>query len=164
MVCARSLAALTATTAVLAGCGGSHRSSSGSHTSRPESPGAVRQPPPPIQPVYLRAPFAASSEPTTCTVYIPGFATQIIFDSTHLDVTAACREWAANQPGTGYLRGYGIAATPWGTQFCRLTDPGRHMTASVIDEAVPVTALQRATALSDCSTIVASGWIRARRH
>jgi hypothetical protein len=160
---ARRLAALAATTAVLAGCGGA--GGSGGASSSPAA-GARSSPAAP----YLIAPApysldlpASSHGPTTCTVYAPGYATQIVVNSRSLDVRAECAVWAANRPGYGYLWGYEQpVATPDATELCALKDPRRDLRMSVIEETglVPVTAAQRATGLSACARISAAGWRR----
>ena len=101
--------------------------------------------------------------PTTCTIYVPGFATQIVVDSHSLDVRAQCAVWAANHPGYGYLWGYEQPVdTPDGIELCAMKDPGRDLTASVVEDTgfAPVTASERTTGLSACATIVAAGWRR----
>jgi hypothetical protein len=99
--------------------------------------------------------------PTTCTIYEPDYATQIVVDSSRLNVRAECELWSANQPGVGYLWGYEQASvTADVIQLCTLTDPHGEMTASVIEDTgfVPVSAAQRARGGSACAGIRASGW------
>lgn len=116
-----------------------------------------------LPPQLTGTPLSASPYgPTTCTVYGPGYATQIIFDSRGLDVRSECQVWAANKPGVGWLWGYGPAAIPQATQLCALTDPGRRLTARVIEDnaSLPVSAQERAQGLSDCEIFLASGWAK----
>ncbi|HEY2438533.1 MAG TPA: hypothetical protein VGH93_15230 [Solirubrobacteraceae bacterium] len=101
--------------------------------------------------------------PTTCTVFEPDYATQIVIDSESLNVRAECELWAANQADVGYLWGYERAVeTPDVVRLCTLVDPHRNMTASVIEDTgfVPVSAAQRAKGGSACAAIRASGWTR----
>jgi hypothetical protein len=108
--------------------------------------------------------IAASYSPTTCTVYGPGYRTQIIFGSQHLDVRAECQVWSANKPGTGYLWGYGPAAIPNATRLCALTDPRGKLKATVIEEtqSFPASTAERAQGRAACNSILASGWIKRR--
>jgi hypothetical protein len=101
--------------------------------------------------------------PTTCTVYEPGYATQIIVDSRRLNVASECQVWSENGSGGGYLWGYEhAAAMPDGLRLCSLIDPHRNLTATVIEETfdVPVSAAQRASGMSACANIRASGWTK----
>jgi hypothetical protein len=103
--------------------------------------------------------------PTTCTVYEPGYATQIIVDSRRLNVASECQVWSGNGSGGGYLWGYEhAAAMPDGLRLCSLIDPYRNLTATVIEETgdVPVTAAQRASGMAACANIRASGWTKGR--
>ena len=109
----------------------------------------------------------SSGGPTTCTVYESDYATQIVVDSTSLNVRAECELWAANQPGVGYLWGYERAGvTPDVVRLCRLSDPKGKMTATVIEDTgfVPLSDTQRANGGSACAAIRASGWTRERRR
>lgn len=167
-------AALAAMTAALAACGGAAQSrlSRGPRAAllapgvrRADAPAGARSsglggPPSPYRVALPSSPRGA----TTCTVYEPGYGTQIIVDSGSLDVKAECELWASGQPGDGYLFGYeGGAVLPDGTQFCSFADPSRKLTASVIEQTgfVAVSAAERSRALSACASILASGW-RAR--
>jgi hypothetical protein len=156
----RRLAALAATAAAAAGCGGSGRPVAGSSSPSRSAPAA----PYVIAPAPYSIDLPASSHgPTTCTVYVPGYATQIVVNSRSLDVRAECAVWAANRPGYGYLWGYEQpVATPDATELCAMRDPSRDLRASVIEETgfVPVTRAQRATGLSACARIIAAGWKR----
>jgi len=107
---------------------------------------------------------ASSHGPTTCTVYEPGYATQVIIDSATLNVRSECRVWAATQSGDGYLWGYErAAAIPEGVRLCSLSDPARRVTATVLEEAgfTPVSPAERRTGLSACVSILAAGWTEA---
>jgi hypothetical protein len=158
IVRAACIAALAAVTLVVAACG----------SPGPKSPGLPFVPPPnQVHPgPYLISLPPSSDGPTTCTVYEPDFATQIVVDSRSLNVRAECQVWAANQPGVGYLWGYEKAATTADAlRVCTLTDPHRKMTASVIEDTgfVPVSAAQLAKGGSACAAIRASGWRRQLR-
>jgi hypothetical protein len=109
--------------------------------------------------------FRSSSGPTTCTVYGPGHATQIIFESPQLDVRAECQLWSANEAGAGYLWGYRADALPNATPLCSLTNPKRNLTATVIEESesLPISPDERARGVSACNNILASGWTPYRR-
>ncbi len=103
----------------------------------------------------------------TCTVYGPGFATEVIFESQLLDVRGECQAWTSNRPGSGYLVGYetaiGSAAPGVGsTPVCRLTDPDRTAAVSVVEDGgfVPVSAAQMATGSTACDHLLAAGWVR----
>ena len=166
---ARWIGALAALTAALAACGGSHRRAAGpnalpslaagsTHAGPGRSSGHVRS--------GLTSPYAITLPlsprgPTTCTVFVPGSGTQIVFDSHSLNVRVECQAWAANEPGDGYLWGYERAAMPEATRLCSLTDPQRKLTASVIEQTdlVPVSASDREKGVSACASILASGWI-----
>ena len=139
-----------ATLAALTGCGGTAPETSGG------VPAAVPQPAQTTPSVL----FTSSSGPTTCTVYGPGYATQIIFASPRLDVRAECQLWSANKPGAGYLWGYRAAALPRATQLCTLTSPKGSLTATVIEDTgwLPISADERARGISACRDIRASGW------
>jgi hypothetical protein len=118
-------------------------------------------------PAYPISLPASSRGPTTCTVYEPDYATQIVVDSLRLNVRAECELWSANQTGVGYLWGYEQAAvTADVRRLCTLTDPHREMTASVIEDTgfVPLSAAQRARGGSACAGIRASGWTDAHRR
>lgn len=135
----------------------------------PAPSGRVQQGPKPIP--YLISLPPSSHGPTTCTVFEPDYATQIVVDSRTLDVRNECQVWAANQADVGYLWGYERAVTPDALALCTLMDPNRKMTASVIEDTgfVPVTRSQRAKGAQACAAIVASGWKDApsgspRRH
>jgi hypothetical protein len=118
-------------------------------------------------PAYAISLPASARGPTTCTVYEPDYATQIVVDSPRLNVQAECQLWSANQPGVGYLWGYEQAVvTADVMRLCTLTDPHREMTASVIEDTgfVPLSAAQRARGGSACAGIRASGWRDAPRR
>jgi hypothetical protein len=155
---ARCVAALAAVTAVVVGCGGSPSGSSGRSQALSSRAGHH-------QPESGLALLPSSYGPTTCTVYGPGDGTQIVFESSRLDVRAECLIWSANRQGVGYLWGYERAAIPDATRLCTLTDPGRTLIATVLQasEYLPITAAQRAKGLSTCERIIASGWIRRPR-
>lgn len=158
--CAYTLAA--ATTA-LGGCGG------GAAT----RPSNVQQAPAPPSITAAVSPNAVTLQrsgdgPTTCTVYEPGRATQVIFESQQLDVTAECRVWTRGQSGEGYLWGYqpirAIAATA--VPVCRLTDAGGDVTADVVQDTGfrPITAAEQATGASACGSLVGVGWREQARR
>jgi hypothetical protein len=106
----------------------------------------------------------SSNGPTTCTVYESGYATQVVFESKGFEVRAECGAWTHNNPGDGYLWGYeplsAKAETAGSTQVCRLTDPQRNVTASVIQDTgfLAVSALERAHGSSACKTLLVIGW------
>ncbi len=120
-----------------------------------------------IAPNAVALPRSANGS-TTCTVYEPGQATQVIFQSQRLDVTGDCRIWTRDQTGEGYLWGYqplsAIAATA--VPVCRLTDAGGDVTASVVQDTGfrPVTAAEQATGASACGSLVGVGWREQARR
>jgi hypothetical protein len=124
-----------------------------------------------VSPTALTLP-TSSNGPTTCTVYEPGQATQVIFQSERLVVSAECRQWTRDQSGEGYLWGYqragAIAATA--EPVCQLTDAGGAVTASVVQDTAfqPITAAERTTGASACGSLVGVGWRervrRGHRH
>ena len=125
---------------------------------------AVSVPPPSVSQAHVSG---SSDAATTCTVYEPGFATEVIFESQLLDVRGECRAWASARPGSGYLTGYeravGSAAAGVGTTpVCSLADPDRTAAVSVIEDGgfVPVSAAQLATGSSACARLLAAGWVR----
>jgi hypothetical protein len=145
---------------LLAGCGG------GSRPSRADNaPAAVA---PPV--ASSRAVPALRGAATTCTVYGPGFATEVIFESQLLDVRGECQAWTSGRPGSGYLFGYetavGSAAAAVGsTPVCSLTDPDHTAAVSVVEDGgfVPISAAQLATGSTACAHLVAAGWVRRPR-
>jgi len=160
--------ALAAAIGALSGCGGGGAKTSAGPAQIP-SPRAMASAP--VSPNTLTLPRSANG-PTTCTVYAPGQATQVIFESERLDVTAECRIWTRDQTGEGCLWGYqpltAIAATA--VPVCRLADGGGGVTASVVQDTGfrPVTAAEQAAGASACGSLVGVGWReqvrRAHRH
>jgi hypothetical protein len=156
----RCAAALAAAVAV-AGCGGSHTSAGAASPAQARSDAA--------RPAQLAIILPASTNgPTTCTVYEPRFATQIVFGSNSLNVSGECQAWARGETGAGYLWGYQPTGAPlqYGTILvCHMTDPARKVTASVIEDTgfIPVTAGQRARSATACASILAAGWIVRQR-
>ena len=143
----------------LAACGGTHRKH-GAGTHSHSQPRAVS----PALAILLPA---SASGPTTCTVYEPGYATQVVFDSQSLNVTGECQAWTSRQPGSGYLWSYqptdaAIAATA--VPACHLRDPSGRVTAIVVDDAgfAPLTASERQRITSACASLTLAGWIRSR--
>ncbi len=131
----RYVSACAVTIALLAGCGGSG--------------GGVTLP-------------ASTAGPTTCTVYEPGGATQVIFASARLDVRAECEAWIARDIGAGYLWGdeppSAVAQTPGARQVCYVQDLHGPLTASVIEDTGfrPPSALARAKSSSACASLLAT--------
>jgi hypothetical protein len=159
------VAVLAAGAVAVAGCGGgSPRSRTSGQTT---GQFAVRPPS-----VVTRAGVSGSSSAaTTCTVYEPGFATEVVFESQLVDVRGECEAWTTAKPGAGYLVGYetavGSAAAGVGTTpVCELTDPDRTAAVSVIEDGgfVPISAVQLASGSSACARLLAAGWVqRAER-
>ena len=153
----RCACALAAATAALAGCGGGAGRTPANPQLAPSPPSITAA----ISPNAVTLPRSANG-PTTCTVYEPGQATQVIFESEQLDVSAECRVWIRGQTGEGYLWGYqpisAIAATA--VPVCRLTDAGRNVTADVVQDTGfrPITAAEQATGASACGSLVGVGW------
>src|SRR5437763_2136226 len=124
----RWVAALAVFTTAVAACGGHGQTTLGGSAPQPDEPGAsVQTSQPPTVRMHLGTPYRvslpdSSGGPTTCTVYESDYATQIVVDSTSLNVRAECELWAANQPGVGYLWGYERAGvTPDVVRLCRLS-------------------------------------------
>jgi hypothetical protein len=160
----RSIAALAVIATALVGCGAHQRTGNGGSTQPGQLASQNRQLR--LSPYPISLPTSKRG-PTTCTVYEADFATQIVVDSTSLNVRAECELWSANQPGAGYLWGYErAAATPDVLRLCTLTDPKGKMTASVIEDTgfVPLSAAQRAKGGSACAAIAASGWMKTRHR
>lgn len=169
--------ALAALAGPVAACGGSHAPAAARPAARPSrqavAPNAgqlIPRPaggPSPGGGSASRAALPLSrSGPSTCTVYEPGYATQIVIDSRSLDVRAECQVWTSSHHGDGYLWGYERgASTPLGQRLCFLTDPQRVVTASVIEETgfVPLSAAERSRGALACAIIRASGWTEALR-
>ena len=130
----RYVSACAVTVAVLAGCGGSG--------------GGITLP-------------ASTDGPTTCTIYEPGGATQVVFASTRLDVRAECEAWIGRDIGAGYLWGdeppSPVAQTPGSRQICYLNLHGP-LTASVIEDTGyrPPSAQARAKGSSACASLLAT--------
>lgn len=163
VACTRAVAAIVAVATALAACGGKSHTSNGAALSGPVIQRA--SPAPRLRPLpsYRISLPVSSRGPTTCTVYEPDYATQIVVDSTSLNVRAQCELWSANQADVGFLWGYEQAAATAGVvRLCTLSDPNRKMTASVIEDTgfVPVSRTQRAKGGSACAAILASGWTR----
>lgn len=157
----RWIAAAAAFTMAVAACGGH----GGLPAPAPDDGLEQGSPQVKIQPLpHYRISLPASGRgPTTCTVYESDNATQIVVDSRVLNVRAECELWSANQPEVGYLWGYEQAGvTSDVIRLCTLTDPGREMIASVIEDTgfVPISPAQRAKGGSACAAILASGWTR----
>jgi hypothetical protein len=157
----RCLIVVTVVTS-LAACGGSHHSSSGASTPA-SAPASV------VEPLALALVLPASAAgPTTCTVYEPGYATQVVFDSQSLNVTGECQAWTSRQPGAGYLWAYqppGAARAVTAIPICDLKDPSGRVTASVVEETggVPLSSIQRHAMASACTSLAAAGWLRHAR-
>jgi hypothetical protein len=112
---------------------------------------------------------ASSAGPTTCTVYPPGFGTQIIFDSQSLNVSGECQAWISRQPGAGYLWAYQPTSAPIdaiAVPRCALRDPSGRVTATVVDDTgfAPLSSPERQRTASACSSLAAAGWSRATRR
>lgn len=156
--CACALAA-----AALTGCGGGGPKTSTNPQQALASPSVTA----PVAPNAVTLPRSPNG-PTTCTVYEPGEATQVIFQSQQLDVTAECRVWTRGQTGEGYLWGYqpisAIAATA--VPVCRLTDTVGDVTADVVQDTGfrPITAAEQATGESACGSLVGVGWREQTRR
>lgn len=151
--------ALAVVTAALGGCGGSHQKVSWRSTASTSSTAGV--------------PFTPTSDlprspngPITCTVYVSGLATQVIFVSRRFDVRPECRQWSHTNTGQGYLWGFEStrAITSGATEACYLANIERTVTARVIEATgfSRVSAAERASALSACASILASGWSAVR--
>lgn len=161
----RWIAALAVITTAVVGCGAHHDGATGSATQAEQ--GLASQPRPLTMSRYPISLPSSTGGPTTCTVYESDYATQIVVDSTSLNVRAECELWSANQPGVGYLWGYERGAvTPDALRMCTLTDPKGKMTASVIEDTgfVPLSPAQRAKGGSACAAIAAAGWAHAHRR
>jgi hypothetical protein len=157
----RCLAAVFIATS-LAACGGGRHSDTGALARAPA-------PPPLVTPSALALVLPASAAgPTTCTVYEPGYATQVVFDSQSLNVTGECQAWTSRQPGAGYLWAYqppGTARAVLAIPICDLRDPSGRVTASVVEETggVPLSPVQRQAMASACTSLAAAGWVRHAR-
>jgi len=105
---------------------------------------------------------SSTAGPTTCTVYEPGGATQVIFASARLDVRAECEAWISRDIGAGYLWGdepsSAVAQTPGARQVCYVKDLRGPLTASVIEDTGyrPPSALARAKGTSACADLLAT--------
>lgn len=145
----------------LAACGGSAHKARGPGTARSRQ--AISVPPAPN--VILPA---SSEGPTTCTVYETGYATQVIFDSQSVNVTAECAAWTSQQAGAGYLWGYEPTTSPVESAaipVCQLRDQSGRVSATVIEDTglAPVSTLERAKSAAACSRMRAAGWIARGR-
>lgn len=151
----RVLAAVTLMTGLTA-CGGSRRTI------------ASRLPPPPSAPVQQPASLAvvlpaSAAGPTTCTVYEPGLATQVVFDSQSLNVTGECQAWSSHEPGAGYLWAYQPTGAVIGTTavpVCGLRDPSGRVTATVVanNGSTPLSSAERRAISSACASLASAGW------
>lgn len=158
MVASRCVVAVIVATS-LAACGGSHRSVSsagGQSTPHVVAPSALAL----VLPV-------STAGPTTCTVYEPGFATQVVFDSQSLNVTGECQAWTSRQPGSGYLWDYQPTDAAIGTSAvleCNLRDPSGRVTANVVENTgfAPVSTIERVKGASACSSLASAGWVQSR--
>jgi hypothetical protein len=105
---------------------------------------------------------SSTAGPTTCTVYEPGGATQVIFASARLDVRAECEAWISRDIGAGYLWGdepsSAVDQTPGARQVCYVKDLRGPLTASVIEDTGyrPPSALARAKGTSACADLLAT--------
>ena len=160
MSLSRCLGALALTVA-LAACGGSRRAAQTkpSHgTPAPTVPSGTSA-------LILPASTAGA---TSCTVYGPGYGTQVIFDSDTLNVSAECQDWTSRQPGAGYLWAYqpnDTAIDATAVPVCDLRDPSGRVRAIVVEDTgcAPLSAAERQTVSRACSNLAASGWARANR-
>ena len=146
--------------ASLTACGGSHRSA-GAGTSRHGQPAAA------VAPALALLLPASTAGPTTCTVYEPGFATQVVFNSQSLNVSAECQAWTSRQAGSGYLWAYQPVGTPADAAAitaCDLRDPSGRVTAIVVNDTgfAPVSSSERATTAHACASLSLAGWVRIR--
>ena len=141
----------------LAACGASHKAD------RVSSPAGSQRRAAAPAPVAVILP-ASSNGPTTCTVYEPGYATQVIFDSQSLNVSGECQAWTSTDAGDGYLWGYEPATVGFATPsvtVCDLTDPSGRVSASVVEDTgfAPLSAVERANSASACTSMLAAGWV-----
>jgi hypothetical protein len=145
----------------LTACGGSGRGSpAGPHAAVTRAVAA------PSAPAVILP--ASSRGPTTCTVYESHYATQLIFDSQSLNVSAECAAWSSRAPGDGYLWSYQPTSTTLDATavgVCDLEDPSGRVTARVVEQtgyvpapAAHVSPAQRARSEGACSSFRAAGW------
>lgn len=161
----RCLGALVLVTG-LGACGGSGKQPATGSADRAPHAGTGPSAPAVILP-------ASSRGPTTCTVYESRYATQVIFDSESLNVSAECAAWSSRAPGDGYLWAYQpttavLDATA--VRVCDLQDPSGRITALVVEQtgyvpapAAHVSSVQRARSAGACSSFRAAGWIARGR-
>jgi hypothetical protein len=152
----RTMAALAVVLGVAA-CGDSHKTAPATSNAGLSRHTAVPAPLAVILP-------ASSNGPTTCTVYEPDYATQVVFDSQSLNVSAECQAWSSKDAGDGYLWGYEPANTGLATPaitVCHLRDPSGRVTASVIEDTgfAPLSPVERAKSASACTSMLAAGWL-----
>jgi hypothetical protein len=145
----------------LGACGATHhKPGAGGQSAPPQSQ------PPVATSLALLLP-ASTAGPTTCTVYEPGFAAQVVFDSQSLNVTGECQAWTSRQPGAGYLWSYqptNAALDETAIPECDLRDPTGRVTATVIEDAgfAAVSAAERTMIAGACSRLRLAGWVRLR--
>jgi hypothetical protein len=146
----------------LAACGGSHH-----HRAPARLPGSLPSRTTAPSTLALVLP-ASTAGPTTCTVYESGFGTQVIFESSSLNVSGECQAWTSREPGAGYLWTYQPLDAAFGTtavRACGLRDPSGRVTATVVEDTgfAPVSTVERREIAAACTGLAGAGWIRLMR-